>query len=108
MEKTINFEAEILANKSGGAYVIIPFDVEETYGKKRVKIKAWFDEISYRGLLVRMGTPDHILIIKKDIRAQIGKEPGDTVTVKLLEDTEPRVVKVPADFQKLLNEYELV
>lgn len=108
MTEIIEFEAEILAHKSGGAYVIIPFNVEEMYGKKRVKIKAWFERVSYRGLLVRMGTPDHILIIKKDIRAQIGKEPGDTVSIKLLEDTEPRTVEIPTDFKKLLNENEVV
>lgn len=108
MSKPIQFEAEILANKSGGAYVIVPFDVEKEYGKKRVKIKAWFEDVLYRGLLVRMGTPHHILLVRKDIRAKIGKEPGDTVTIKLLEDTEPRIVEVPADFQQLLEENETV
>jgi hypothetical protein len=33
MNNIINFSAEILANEKGGAYVLIPFDVEKTYGK---------------------------------------------------------------------------
>lgn len=108
MKEPIIFKGEILASESGGAYLIIPFDVEKTYGKKRVKIKAWFEGIPYRGTLVRMGSPDHILIVRKDIRAKIDKSPGDVIEVKLLEDTEPRVVVVPDDFQVLLDEHEAV
>ena len=99
------FTAKILsAEGSGGAYVKIPFDVEATFGKKRVPIAATFDGIAYRGTLVRMGSPEHILIIRKDIRAQIGKQPGDAVFVTIEEDTAPRIVTVPDDFQKILAE----
>lgn len=108
MNKTIEFSAEILANDKGGAYVLIPFDVEKTYGKKRVKIKAWLEDIPYRGTLVRMGSPAHILIVKKDIRAQIGKQSGDVVNIKIMEDTEPRVIEIPTDFKKLLSQKEAV
>ena len=93
------FTATIEAADGGGAFVTIPFDVEAAYGKKRVKIKATFDGVPYRGLLVRMGGPQHILIIRKDIRAQIGKEPGDEVEVTLDEDTEPRTVSLPPKFK---------
>lgn len=66
-----------------GAYVDIPFDVKATFGKGRVPVHATFDGAPYDGSLVRMGTPGHILGIRKDIRAQIGKQPGDTVHVVL-------------------------
>ncbi|MEM1318836.1 MAG: YdeI/OmpD-associated family protein [Bacteroidota bacterium] len=106
MSKKRAFTAEILqaADKyKNGAYIKIPFDVEAEYGKKRVKIKATFDGEPYRGLLVRMGQPEHILIIKKDIRTKIDKNFGDTITVTLEEDTEPRVVTVPEDFAAAMN-----
>ena len=107
--KPIAFEAKIEAADRGGAFVYIPFDVEETFGKKRVKIKAVFEgEAEYRGTLVRMGSPQHILIVRKDIRTQIGKQPGDVVKVSLVEDTQPRVVEVPENFQQLLNQDETV
>jgi hypothetical protein len=32
-----------------------------------------------------MGTPCHILGIRKEIRAKIGKQPGDTVKITLQE-----------------------
>ena len=40
----------------GGAYVLIPFDVEKTFDKKRVKVRADIEGETYRGSLVRMGT----------------------------------------------------
>ena len=68
-----------------GAYVEIPFDVRETFGKGRVKVSATFDGFPYEGSLVRMGTPRHILGIRKDIRSKIGKQSGDTVHVTIRE-----------------------
>ena len=65
-----------------GAYVEIPLDVRAVFGKGRVKV---FDGVPYAGSLVRMGTPGHILGMRKDIRAQIGKQPGDTVHVTVRE-----------------------
>ena len=52
-----------------------------------------------------MGEPCHILGVLKAIRERIGKGSGDAVHIVLLEDTEPREVQVPEDFQKLLEEH---
>jgi len=68
-----------------GAYVEIPFDVRQEFGRGRVPVHATFDSVSYDGSVVKMGTPGHIIGIRKDIRAQIGKQPGDTVRVTLAE-----------------------
>ncbi|MDR2039171.1 MAG: DUF1905 domain-containing protein [Bacteroidales bacterium] len=68
-----------------GAYVEIPFDVKEVFGKGRVPVHATFDGVPYTGSIVKMGTPCHIIGIRKDIRAQIGKQPGDTVRVTIEE-----------------------
>jgi hypothetical protein len=68
-----------------GAYVEIPFDVKAVFGKGRVKVHATFNGEPYDGSVVRMGTPCHILGIRKEIRAKIGRQPGDTVHVTLVE-----------------------
>jgi hypothetical protein len=68
-----------------GAYVEAPFDVRSEYGKGRVAVRATFDGEPYDGQLVRMGTPCHIVGIRKDIRAKIGKQPGDTIHVTIVE-----------------------
>ncbi|SBV95741.1 conserved hypothetical protein [uncultured Eubacteriales bacterium] len=68
-----------------GAYVEFPYDVRSEFGKGRVKVHASFDGEPYDGSLVRMGTPGHILGIRKEIRAKITKQPGNTVRVVLQE-----------------------
>ena len=68
-----------------GAYVEIPFDVQKEFGKGRVKVSAAFDGVPYEGSLVRMGTPFHIIGVRKEIRAAIQKQPGDRITVTLQE-----------------------
>ena len=57
--------------------------------KKRVKIKATIDGEPYRGTLVRMGSPQHMLLVLKEIREKVGKSFGDKVAVELEEDIEP-------------------
>lgn len=68
-----------------GAYVEFPYDVRQEFGKGRVKVNATFDGVSYQGSLVRMGTPCHIIGLRKDIRALIGKQAGDIVRVTIQE-----------------------
>ena len=68
-----------------------------------MKILATIDGVPYRGTLVRMGKPCHLLLVRKEIRQQIEKQVGDEVQVFLEEDTEPRVVDVPEDFQQALD-----
>ncbi len=88
MGKRYEFEAEIKKVPDiDGAYVEIPFDVKQEFGKGRVPVNATFDGEPYAGSLVRMQTPCHILGLRKDIRAKIGKQPGDTVKVALEERT---------------------
>jgi hypothetical protein len=97
------FTAAIKGTGSGGAFVEVPFDVQAVFGKKRVPVKATFDGVGYRGLVTRMGGPLHILIVLKDIREQIGKQPGDEIQVTIEEDTGPRVLDVPEDFANAVD-----
>lgn len=86
MKELYEFEAEIKKVPGiNGAYIEIPFDVKETFGRGKVKVHATFDGETYDGSLVRMKTPCHILGVRKDIREKIGKQPGDIVYVTLEE-----------------------
>jgi Domain of unknown function (DUF1905) len=90
----------LIAAMAAVPWVGVPFDVEQTFGKKRVPIKATIDGAPYRGSLVRMGGPCHLPIVLKEIREKIGKGPGYAVDIVLEEDTEPRVVQISADLEK--------
>jgi hypothetical protein len=103
VKQRYQFRAVIEAGDGGGAFVVVPFDMEKTFGKKRVKIIATIDGEPYRGSLVRMGTPHHMLLVLKEIREKIGKSIGDDVAVALEEDLEERIVEVPMDLQQALE-----
>lgn len=95
MSKSVSFTTVIQKDeKMDVTFIDIDFDVEKTFGKKRLKVKVWYDKVLYRGLLTKYrGT--YFLIINKEIRAKLGKEAGDSVNVKIEEDTEERTVELP-------------
>lgn len=105
MNKKHQFDAVIQkVPDKNGAYVEIPFDVKEEFGKGRVPVQATFDGEPYSGQLVKMGTPCHIIGIRKDIREKIGKQPGDTIHVTLTErEPEPPVYTT---VEAYINQYE--
>ncbi|MDW7739696.1 MAG: DUF1905 domain-containing protein [Bacillota bacterium] len=86
MSKIYEFEAILIKVPDiDGAYIEIPFDVKTEFGKGRVPVYATFDGEPYQGSLVRMKTPCHIIGVRKDIRAKIGKQAGDIVKVTIKE-----------------------
>ena len=85
-ENIYQFEAVIKkVSDIDGAYIEFPYDVRKVFGKGRVKVTATFDGVEYNGSLVKMGTPCHIIGIRKDIRKKIGKQPGDMIKVTIKE-----------------------
>ena len=92
MKKIYEFEAEIKKVPDiDGAYVEIPFDIKVEFGKGRVKVHATFDGEGYDGSIVNMGVKNgdgsicYIIGLRKDIRAKIGKQPGNSVKVTITE-----------------------
>jgi len=90
--KVYEFEAVIQkVPDQDGAYIAVPFDIKAEFGKGRLPVHATFDGEPYDGSIVNMGIkyPDgsicYIIGIRKDIRAKIGKQPGDTVSVTIKE-----------------------
>lgn len=100
MTKKQTFTAIIQNAGGGGAFVEVPFDVEATFGSKKPKVKAVIEGVSYRGILTRMGTECHLLVVLKEIREKTGKTFGDEVTITVEPDTEPRLIEVPAELKK--------
>jgi hypothetical protein len=92
-DKVYEYDAVIKSSEigKGGAYVPFPYDLRAEFGKGRVKVCATFDSELYDGSIVNMGVKNddgsvcYIIGILKDIRAKIGKQPGDTVRVTVKE-----------------------
>lgn len=106
MPKKHSFKAVIQNAGGGGAFVEVPFDVEKAFGAKKPRVRAMIEGVPYRGLLTRMGGSNHILIILKGIREQIGKTFGDEIKVSVEEDVEERVITVPADLKRAFKSEE--
>ena len=90
--KIYEYEALIrAAEQKGGAYVPFPYDIREEFGRGRVKVHATFDGAPYDGSIVNMGVKNedgsvcYIIGLRKDIRSEIGKQPGDRVLVTIRE-----------------------
>ena len=90
--KTYEFDAMIQkVPDQDGAYIAVPFDIKAEFGKGRLPVHAAFDGCPYDGSIVNMGVknPDgsvcYIIGIRKDIRAKIGKQPGDIISVTIRE-----------------------
>ena len=80
MTKVYEFQAVILpVSDKDGAYIILPYDIRQEFGKGRVKVHATFDGHPYDGSIVHMGMKDelgnicYILGIQKAISAAIGR-----------------------------------
>ena len=100
MKKEQTFTAVIQNAGGGGAFVEVPFDVEMVFGSKRPRVRAVIEGVSYRGILARMGTQRHLLVILKEIREKVGKTFGDEVKITVELDEEPLVIAVPDDLRK--------
>lgn len=90
--KTYEFEAIIKkVPEIDGAYIEFPYDLKVEFGKGRVKVHATFDGEPYDGSVVNMGLKNqdgsvcYIIGLRKDIRARIGKQPGDSIQVTIKE-----------------------
>ena len=92
MKEIREFDAEIIKVPDiDGAYVKMPFDIRKEFGKGRVKVHATFDGEPYDGSIVNMGLKNedgsicYIIGIRKEIRKKIGKQPGDSIKVTIIE-----------------------
>jgi hypothetical protein len=81
----------------------VPFDVEKTFGTRgRVPVRGTLNGAAFRGSLFPM-RGRHIFVVNRKLREASGVRGGETVSVRLGRDTEPRVVNPPADFSRALK-----
>lgn len=104
----ISFTAVIQRNTdvdNSSAWIEFPYDLKETYGVGNlVPFKATFDgRVHYRGSLAKMGGPSAMLLLRKDVRAELGKQPGDSVEVVVELDDKPREVTIAPDMKAALE-----
>lgn len=89
-DKYYVFDALIHEDReSGGAYVVFPYDLRTEFGKGRLKVQAYFDDIPYAGSIVNMGLKNsddsicYVIGVLKSIRNKLHKGEGDSVCVRI-------------------------
>lgn len=102
--KRFSFSGEMYRTKDKLVYVDFPYDAVTEFGTAgKIKIKAWIDGQFVRKSLLPKGKGVHRLAVTMDVRMTIGKDDGDTISVELEEDLDPRIVALPEELEWLLD-----
>ncbi|HEV2704465.1 MAG TPA: YdeI/OmpD-associated family protein [Pyrinomonadaceae bacterium] len=82
----------------------IPFDVQKTFGTRaRVPVRGTINGFAFRSSIFPAGDGTHYMVVNKEVRAGAGVKGGETITVTMERDDEPRVVTPPADLARALK-----
>jgi hypothetical protein len=84
--------------------ICVPFDVSKVFGTRaRVPVRGTINGFPYRSSIFPMGEGKHYMVVNKNVRAGAKAKGGETVSVVMERDEEPRIITPPEDFARALK-----
>jgi uncharacterized protein YdeI (YjbR/CyaY-like superfamily) len=103
MNEKITFETVLEKHeKSEATGIHFPFDIEKTFGARRVPVKVRINEAEYISTIVKMDG-QYMMAVPKKVRDAAGIKGGETITVTIQRDRDKRTVEIPADLAAALK-----
>lgn len=110
--KTFNATLERKRDRLGWVIIRVPIDVAKVWGKRgQLKVKGEIRPIgsqaagfAFRTSLFPTGTGGHVMLVNKRMQAGARVAVGATARFRLEPDTAERMVRVPAELERVLRE----
>ncbi len=105
MATTKRFRAVLEKDTDSSATAIaLPFNVEKAYGSRgRVAVRGTLNGFAFRSSVFPMGGGCHWLVVNRQMREGAKIKAGETISVMMERDDEPRVITPPEDFARALK-----
>jgi uncharacterized protein YdeI (YjbR/CyaY-like superfamily) len=105
VSKSFKATLERMRSNLGWVIVRIPLDVPKVWGVRgMLKVSGEINGFEFRTSLFPTGKGYHYLLVNKRMQAGASVSAGDTAQFRLEPDTAKRIVVIPSEFQKILNQ----
>jgi hypothetical protein len=89
---------------SDAAMMTLPFDAEKVFGTRaRVPVRGTINGFPFRSSIFPKGDGRHYMVVNREVRAGANVKGGDTVSVQMERDDEPRTITPPAGLARALK-----